>query len=140
MPRRSPDQEVIGAVVTALAASTGVTGLVSTRVYNNVPQNTSYPLVKVTLPMTHRQDTFGRYGATATVDVDAISQAFGDLEGTQILDQVVRTLDFTRPNLTGHTSLGLAFDETNRFSEMVNGIQTRHHVASFRYWTEQSSS
>ena len=140
MPRRSPDQEVLGGVVTALLASTGVTGLVSTRVYNNVPQNTAYPLVKITLPMTHRQDTFGRFGATATVDIDVVSQAFGDLEGTQILDQVVRTLDFTRPTLTGHTSLGLAFDETNRFSEMVNGIQTRHHVASFRYWTEQSSS
>lgn len=140
MPRRNPDEAVIGAVVSALLASTGVTGLVSTRVYNNVPQNTSYPLVRVTLPTTRRLDTWGRFGAEATVDVDVVSQAFGDLEGTRIIDQCVQTLDFTKPTLTGHASLGLAYDETARFAEMVNGVQTRHHVASFRYWTEQSSS
>jgi hypothetical protein len=140
MPRRNPDEAVIGGVVTALLASTGVTGLVSTRVYNNVPHNTTYPLVKVTLPTTRRSDTYGCFGAEATVDVDIVSQAFGDLEATRILDQCVRTLDFTRPTLSGHTSLGLRFDETARYSEMVNGIQTRHTVASFTYWTEQSSS
>jgi hypothetical protein len=140
MPRRSPDAVVIGGVVNALLGSTGVTGLVSTRVYNHVPQNTAYPLVKVTLPTTRREDTLGRYGALGLVDVDVISQGFGDLEGTQILDQCVRALDFEPPATTGHTSLGLNYDETTRFSEVVNGIVTRHHVASFRYWTEQSSS
>ena len=140
MPRRSPDAVVIGGVVNTLLASTGVTGSVSTRIYNHMDQNTAYPCIKVTLPMTHRYDTLGRFGAWATVDVDVISQNFGDLEGAQILDQVVRALDFQRPTLSGHTSLGLAFDETNRFSESINGIVTRHHVASFRYWTEQSSS
>lgn len=140
MPRRNPDEVAIGAVVSALAASTDVTGLVSSRIYNNVPQNTSFPLVKVTLPTTRRVDTYGRFGAEGTVDVDIISQAFGDLESTRILDQCVRVLDFTRPNLSGHTSLGLRWDETTRYSEMVNGVQTRHTVASFTYWTEQSSS
>lgn len=140
MPRRSPDQVVVGAVVNALLASTGVTDLVSTRVYNNVPQNTAYPFIRVTLPVTRREDTWGRFGALATVDVDVVSQGFGDLEGSQVLDQIVRTIDFTRPTLSGHTSLGLAWDETNRFAESINGITTRHHVASFRYWTEQSSS
>jgi hypothetical protein len=140
MPRRSADQVVIGGVVNALLGSTGVTGLVSTRVYNNVPQNTAYPCIKVTLPTIRRTDTYGRLGATALIDVDVISQAFGDLEGAQILDQCVQTLNFTEPSLSGHHSLGLAWDETTRFAEVVNGIVTRHHVASFRYWTEQSSS
>ncbi len=140
MPRRSPDEVVIGAVVSALLSSTGVTGLVSTRVYNNVDQNTAYPLVKVTLPTTRRLDTYGRFGAEATIDVDVISQAYGDLEGTRILDQCVRALDFTRPSLSGHTSLGLRFDDTTRYAEMVNGVLTRHHVGSFTYWTEQSTT
>lgn len=140
MPRRSADEVVIGAVVGALAASTGVTGLVSSRVYNNVPQNTTYPYVHVTLPTSRRADTLGRFGAHATVDVKAVSQAFGDLESARIVDQCVQALDFTKPSLSGHGSLGLSYDEETRFTEMVNGILTRHHVASFTYWTEQSSS
>lgn len=140
MPRRSPDEAVIGAIVTALLASTGVTGLVSTRVFNNIDQNTAYPVIKVTMPTTRRQDTLGRFGAKALVDIDVISQAFGDLEGIRIMDQVNRTLDFTKPTLSGHGSLGLSYDETTRYSEVVNNVVTRHHVASFSYWTEQSSS
>lgn len=140
MPRRSGDEVVIGAVVNALLASTGVTGLVSTRVYNNVPQNTTFPYLVVTLPTARMTDTLGRFGQTAMVDVKAVSQGLGDQEGLRVRDQVVRTLDFTRPTLSGHTSLGLTLDEKDSFSEVVNGLVVRHHVASFRYWTEQSSS
>ncbi len=138
--RRSADEAVVTAVVTALKASTGVSALVSTRVYNNVPQDTTYPYVVVSLPSAVRMDTFGRFGGLAAVELRAVSQARGDQEGIQILDQVVRTLDFTRPTLTAQTMLGLAYDRSERYSEVINGIVTRHHVASFRAWTEQSST
>ncbi len=138
--RRSPDEAVLSAIVTTLKASSGVTALVSTRIYNNVPQDTTYPYVVVTLPTTRRQDTWGRAGALGIVDFRVVSQTAGDQEGIRVLDQINRVLDQTKPNLSGHSTLGLAWDQTERYSEVVNGIQTRHHVASCRAWTEQSST
>lgn len=140
MPRRSPDEAIVTAIVSTLLSSTGVTGLVATRIYNNVPQNTGYPYVVVALPSGRRQDTLGRFGASSMVDIKAVSQAFGDQEGIRILDQCVRALDFQRPTLNEHTMLGLAYDGTERYQEVANGIVTRHHVASCRAWTEQSST
>jgi hypothetical protein len=141
MPRRSPDEAVVTAIVTTLLSSTGVTGTdVGTRIYNDVPQTTLFPYVHVTLPSGNRTDTLGRLGRTSLVDVKVLSQYQGDREGMRIQDQCIQTLDQTRPTVTGHVSLGLAFDEQTRYSEVINGITTRHHVATFRYWTEQSSS
>lgn len=140
MPRRSPEEAVVTAIVAALKASTGVTGLVSTRVFNNVPQDTPYPYVVVTAPLVRRADTFGCLGGTTLVDVQAVSQERGDQEGMRILDQCIRTLNFTEPPTTGHTVLGIAWDQTERYQEVVNGIPTRHHVATLRAWTEQTTT
>jgi hypothetical protein len=49
-------------------------------------------------------------------------------------------LHLTRPTVSGHTVLGTAFENGERFQETINGVITRHHVATFRVWTEQSSS
>lgn len=138
--RRSPDEAVLTAIVTTLKASTGVTGLVASRIYNNVPQDTTYPYVVVTLSDTRRQDTYGRAGSLGSVDVRVVSQERGDQEGMRILDHINRALDQTKPTLTGHAMLGLAWDDLTRYQEVVNGVPTRHHCASYRAWTEQSSS
>ena len=137
--RRSPVEAVIGAVVTALKASTGVMAL-ATGVYNHVPQETAYPYLVVSSPSDARMDTFGRYGATVLVNVRAVSQAMGDREGARLMDQCIRTLDFQPLATTQHTTVGVNWDAGDRYPEVVNGIQTRHHVGSFRVWTEQSSS
>ncbi len=137
--RRLAIEPVIAAIVTTLRGSTGLTPLV-TGVYNNVPQGTVYPYVEVTAPTTRRLDTWGRFGLQALVDVKVISQGEGDRDGTRILDQCIRALDFQRPTLTGHTMLGLAFDESVAYPETINGVTTRYHVATFRAWSEQSSS
>lgn len=140
MARRSPVEAVLTAIVTTLQNSTGVTGLVSTRVYNHVPQATVFPYVEVTSPTDRRADTMGRFGSSVLVDVKAISQGLGDQEATRITDQCVRALNFATLNTTGHTALGITWDSNERFREVVNGVVTRHHVATFRVWTEQSSS
>lgn len=138
--RRSPVEHVLTGIVTALKNSTGVTGLATGGVYNNVPQDTPYPYVVVTCPSDLRQDTAQRYGAELMVDVKAVSKYPGDKEGAQILDQCMRTLHFQPPTTTQHAVLGIRYDTGERYSEVVNGLVIRHHVASFYVWSEQSTS
>lgn len=140
--RRSPLEFVLTAMVTALRASSGLTALIgsSTAVYNNVEQGAVYPYVVVSSPTDRRMDTFGRFGAETLVDVKAVSQYPGDREASRIIDQAKRTLDLQPLATTEHTTLGVAWDTGERFSEIVNGIVTRHAVGTFRVWTEQSSS
>lgn len=139
--RRSPVEAVIGAVVGKLKASTGVTGLVSsTGVYNHVEQGASFPYVVVTSPTHRRNDTMGRFGADTMVNVLAVSQARGDKEGAQILDHCTRALDLQSLSTTQHATLGIAWESSDRYSETINGVQTRYHVGMFRVWTEQSST
>ena len=138
--RRSPDEAILTAVVAALRASSGVTALATNGIWNSVPQGTAFPYVEVTIPTSRREDTFSRYGADSTLDVKSISQAAGDQEGIRIREQVIGALNGQTLTLSGHTTLGLRWDTNERFEELVNGIRTRHHVASFLVWTEQSTS
>lgn len=140
MGRRDPTEAVIGATVATLRATAGVTALVATRVYNNVPQGTVYPYVEVTTPTANRRDTFGRSGQQTLVDVKAITQTDGDLQGFRIRDQVTRGLDAQKPAAVGHTILGIAWELNEQLEEFISGIRTRSHIATFRIWSEQSSS
>jgi len=139
-PRRSPVEAVLTGVVATLQGAAGLTALVSTRVFTHVPQATPYPYVAVTSPTDVRRDTFGRKGAEVIVDVKAVSQAEGDREAARVIDQCIRALDFTLPTVSAHQILGLAWDGSERFEEVVNGIRTKHHVATFRAWAEQSTT
>lgn len=138
--RRSPVEQVLTGIVTALKNSTGVTGLATGGIYNNVPQDTDYPYVVVSSPVDRREDTARRYGAIVSVDVKAVSQYPGDKEASQIIDQCLRVLHFQPPTTTQHTVLGIRYEDGERYSEVVNGIVTRHHVAMFQVWSEQSST
>jgi hypothetical protein len=139
--RRSPVETVLTSVVSALRASTGLTALVSsTGVYNNVEQGASFPYVAVTSPSDRRVDTFGRFGSELVVNTQVVSQARGDKEASQILDQVIRALNFATLATTQHTALGITWDNSDRYMETINGVPTRYHIGMFRVWTEQSSS
>lgn len=139
--RRSPVEFVLRAVVATLRTSTGLTALIgsSTSVYNHVEQAARMPYVVVTSPSDRRMDT-ARFGAETLVNVQAVSQTFGDYDAAAIQDQCIRALNFTPLSTTQHTTLGCAWDNTERFSEVINGVQTRYHVGIFRIWTEQSTT
>lgn len=144
--RRSPVEHVIRAVVTTLQASSGLTALIgsSSGVYNHVDQGAAMPYVVVSSPADRRLDT-SVFGAETLINVQAVSQAFGDRDAARILDQCIRALQptsapFTVLQTTQHTTLGCAWDNSERYSETINGVQTRYHVGIFRVWTEQSST
>lgn len=141
MARRSPITAVITGVVGALRADSGVLALLSsTGVYNNVEAGASYPYIVVSSPTDVPKDTMGRFGVETLVDVKAVSQYPGDKEAADLVNAAVSALHFVKPTIAGHTVIGTAMENGERFQEVVNGIVTRHHVATFRVWTEQSSS
>lgn len=142
MARRSPITAVLTGVVSTLRADSGVLALVgsSTGVYNNVEEKAAYPYLVVMSPTDRPVDTMGRFGVETLVDVKAVSQYPGDKEAADLVNAAIAAVHFTRPTVSGHTVLGTAYENGERFQETVNGIITRHHVATFRVWTEQSSS
>ena len=143
-PRRHSDQHVLTSIVTVLRASTGVTGIASRGVHVEVPQGTSPPYVKIAGSIASRRaDTQGRFGKQILIDVDSITQGDSQIAGLQLRDAACRALDFVHLTVslsTGQTLLGLAYESDTYYTEIVNAIKTHHHLASFRAWTEQSST
>lgn len=138
--RTSPVDVVIGAIVTALKNSTGITALTGTRVYNNVPQPTVYPYIEVTSPTDRPQDTCGQFGTSILVDVKAVSQHFGDQEAAQILSHGRRALHFTSSlSVSGFQVFGVNWENGERYRETINGVVTRHQVDTYRVWVGQSA-
>lgn len=142
MRRRSPVEAVLTGVVSTLRASTGLTGLLgsSTGVYNNPQQGASMPHVIVTSPTDSRMDTMSRFGSELQVQVRAVSDARGDQQAAQVLDRAIDALNFATIATTApYASLGVSWDQSERYSEVVNGVVVRHHVGLFRVWAEQTS-
>lgn len=142
MIRNSPVEAVLSATVAKLRSSTGVTGLVTstTGIYNNVEQGASYPYIEVTSPVDSRLDTMSRFGSDVLVNIKAVSQARGDKEAAQVLDQCVRSLNFAVLSTTApHASIGITWENSERYAETINGVTTRYHVGMFRVWAEQTS-
>lgn len=135
--RKSPVESVLTAVVGTLRTSTDMTLVSSTGIYNNVEQDARFPYVVVTSPVDRRFDAVGQLGSEVMVNVQVVSQARGDKEASQILDQCIRALNFTPLETTQHDTFGCAWDSSERYSETINGVQTRYHVGMFRVWTGQ---
>lgn len=134
MARRSPDEAILTALVTQLDSATTHDS------YTVVPQGTAAPYLKLTLPTGRRMDTYGRFGASTVVDIDAITAGRSQQAGLRMREDAIEAVNAQALSLSGHTLLGTAWDTNEAFTEMVQGEQYHHHVASFRVWTEQSTS
>lgn len=133
--RRAPDVDVLTAVIAGLQS-------VTTASYTEIPQGTTPPYVKITLVTGSRADTYGRFGKTITFDADCVTQGPSQYDGLTLRDGVVQALEDLNGStgMDGHLGQGLRLEGDQYFAEMVNGLKTHHHVASFWTWTQQSSS
>lgn len=140
MIRQSPDEAIATAVVTQLRASTGMTGLVSTRTFTVVPSTETFPRVAVNLPTGRRMDTASRFGAHTLVDVDAMSQGNSERDGLRIRSAAIQALNGQTLSLASpFQMLGLTWETNAESEEVINGLRTFHHIATFRVWTEQTA-
>lgn len=140
--RRSPITAVLTGVVSTLRADVSVVAAIgsSTSVYNNDEQKATYPQLVVSSPTDRPNDNMANFGSESMIEVRAVSKYHGDKEAGDIINACMSALHFTKPTIAGHTVLGTAFENGERYQEVLNGETIRHHVAMFRVWTEQSSS
>ena len=90
-------QKVIRA---ALVADSGVTALVSARIYDEPPQNVTYPFVRFGDIQPRSMDTDGTTGAEVTFNVEGYSQTTGRVEATQIAEAVRNALHRSEGSVT----------------------------------------
>lgn len=135
--RSSPDEALYGAVITQLRATAAVTALATGGAFSEVPPGTSAPYAKVNIATGRRLDTASRFGASTLIDVDAVSQGESQRTGLRLRSAIMAALNGQLLAMSGHSMLALIWDENTHFDEVVNGIKTHHHVATFRAWTEQ---
>ena len=84
----------------ALVANSGVTNLVSTRVYDEPPQNVTYPFVRFGDIQPRSADTDGTTGAEVTFNVETYSQTTGRVEATQIAEAIRTALHRSEGSVT----------------------------------------
>lgn len=96
----------------ALAANSGVTSIVSTRIYDEPPQNVTFPYIRFGDIEPSAFDTDTTEGSLVSVSIEAHSRsASGRVEAAQIVEAVKEALHRQEASVTvaGHTLVELIF-------------------------------
>jgi len=130
---RSALEPVGEAVYSALNVS-AFTTLASGGVYDDPPQDVSYPFAWYTVREDDVDGTFGQAMKRCGVRVHAFSQYQGSQGPQQILNKAVDLLRYTTPSLSNHTALLVTHESSTGLpDELINGVKTKHGVADFLY-------
>jgi len=99
-------------VLAALKANSGVTNLVSTRIYDEPPQDVVFPYLRFNTIQPNAFDTDTAQGALVDISLEAHSRsASGRVEATQIAEAVQAALHRQETSVTvvGYTLVELIF-------------------------------
>jgi hypothetical protein len=118
------------AVVGALKAETSVTALVSNRVYDQVPEDPTFPYVALGYEQTLQDFDQCNDGAECFVTLDCWSRDVGRVEAKQIAAAVVTTLD-SALTLPGFAVVIHEVDQVRHMRD-PDGF-TSHSVVTIRY-------
>ena len=100
-------------ILAALKAASGVTGLVSTRIYDEPPQDVVFPYLRFNTIQPNAFDTDTAEGSLVDISLEAHSRsASGRVEATQIAEAVQSALHRQEASVTiaGYTLVELIFD------------------------------
>ena len=100
-------------ILAALKAASGVTGLVSTRIYDEPPQDVVFPYLRFNTIQPNAFDTDTAEGSLVDISLEAHSRsASGRVEATQIVEAVQAALHRQETSVTiaGYTLVELIFD------------------------------
>jgi len=141
MPRgaaQSALEPILTATYGALNTS-AVTALAP--VYNHVPQGTARPYLVIENPTEVPWNTMGEFGKDVTVQLHAVSEAFGDQEALRILNAAILVLDYSKPAISSHQCVSFKYEHGSSYKEeLVGGVIVRHHIALMRVFVAQSTS
>lgn len=108
-----------GAINTALRGASAVTALVSTRIYDRVPQGVAFPFIQLGDGQ-ELDDGFdcGESAVEVFLDVHVWSRAVGKVEAHQIASAIKATLHRTNPTLaTGWRCVDLMVNDMRTMTE-----------------------
>tara|TARA_R110002153_G_scaffold97261_3_gene231943 strand:+ start:874 stop:1290 length:417 start_codon:yes stop_codon:yes gene_type:complete len=100
-------------ILAALKAASGVTDIVSTRIYDEPPQDVVFPYLRFNTIQPNAFDTDTAEGALVDISLEAHSQsASGRVEATQIAEAIQAALHRQETSVTvsGYTLVELIFD------------------------------
>jgi hypothetical protein len=117
----------------------GLTALVGTRIYDDLPQNPTYPCVW--FEVTERDARGLGTGGLPEIDlrVHAFSTYEGQKEAQQILQKCVELLKDQTLTVAGYTFCGhIVYRDTQSVGYLdVNGVKVRELVGYFTCWVEE---
>lgn len=126
-------------VYTALNVA-GLTALVSSRIYDDLPQAPSYPCVWYEV-QEENQHGYGTSGDVPQISllVHVFSTYAGMAEAQTIAQKVIELLKHQAISVSGYTQAGRVFyDETVSLpEEEIEGVKVRELVARFRIYVEE---
>ena len=118
------------ALYTKLNSDSNLTSTLGAGVYDEVPQNSSYPYVQIGEDVTLDYSTKDVDGSETTINIHVWSRSHGSKETKQIMDRVHTLLHDVSLSVTGYNFINGRFE----FSDVLrdpDGI-TRHGVMRFR--------
>lgn len=118
------------ALYTALNTDTTLATTLGAKVYDDIPQNSAYPIVQIGQDDSLDYSTKDEAGMDMTVNLHIWSRSHGSKEAKNIMDRVHTLLHDANLSVTGFNFVNLRFE----FSDIIrdpDGI-TRHGIMRFR--------
>jgi hypothetical protein len=118
----------------------GLTALVSTRIYDKLPRNPSYPCVEYTLTKDQRRGLGRTELPEMTLRVSVFSTSDTQAEGQAIVAKVEDLLSDATLTITGYRLCGLVVwrESVDLGAVEVNGVKVTEWVVQFTAWVEAS--
>lgn len=135
--------EVVAAVKAALAVAsiTGASWPGSCTVWDDVPQGTPFPYIRITDVSARGEtlETMGKSADDVLIQVSVFSQYEGGLEARAIRKQVMALLHNATLSVSGATFVSCRREISgDGADEEINGVVTRHRYVQFRVHVRES--
>ena len=119
----------------------GLTALVGTRIYDDVPQAPTFPFVWYEARMVTDQRGMGT-GALPEIElrVHSFSTYQGAKEAQEVNQKVIELLKDKAVTVTGYMQAGLVFHDEELLlpDEVINGVKCRELVSRFRIYVQEN--
>lgn len=127
------------AVYSALTGDSTLVSLVSTRIYDHVPENAAFPYVELGegTAVPGDVDTKTEDGMDQTIMIHTLSRYRGAKEAKQIMSAITEVLHDASLSISGHSLVMCSFEFSELFME-GDGL-TRHGIQRFRVVTQESA-
>lgn len=131
----SPIKLIERQMVTKLKADATFLSLVPGSIHSRIPENPSYPYVRIGDALEDKFNTFGRVGKDTSIRLYIFSTKPTDEEALDIYSAIDDVLDDCSLTLTGWTEVLCSFDSFQIINETDN--RSRYGVLTYKVITQK---